>query len=144
MQSWNKPRIEKAQNRLREATGAIGTFVGVGNEGVSCVNDEFLYKVFDKDVSGLSAVALEALGASLVKHNILRRPFYTGELYRGGSGPAMLNMLRDMRAKNLYHSNISPDNLLLTKVASTDVTYSCQQGKDYTDKKHSILMIIDM
>lgn len=127
MQSWNKPRIERAQNCLREVTGAFGTFVGVGNKGVSCVHDEFLYKVFDEDVSGLSVVALKALGASLVKHNILRRPFYTGELYRGGSGPAMLNMLQDMRAKHLYHSNISPDNLLLSNA-----------------RDDSILVIIDM
>lgn len=46
LQQWHKIRISAACDVLFKATGVDGRFVGIGNEGVSLVHGETLYKVF--------------------------------------------------------------------------------------------------
>lgn len=115
VQEYERSRIDVAGDLLFKAIGAGGKFVGLGNEGVSFVVGKLLYKVFDR-VHGFSHEAAEKVEASVLEHDgstlILQRRFYDGKLYRGGHGQAVVNMLRGMRIKRLYHSNISPDNLV--------------------------------
>jgi hypothetical protein len=122
VRAWNKGRISAACDVLYEATGQIGEFVGLGKEGVSLYNNGSLYKVFDK-VLDLPRKALYMLDVSFVENDgltpILRRPYCSGTTYEGGFGAALIRMLRRFKSKNLYHSNISPENLLLDVKSET-------------------------
>ncbi|KAL9184057.1 hypothetical protein ACHAXT_002143 [Thalassiosira profunda] len=120
----NSDRIDKAREVLQLAIGAQdATYVGNGSEGVSfCVKD-VLYKVFDRSHTKLPHKTTKLLCASYVNRPdllpILKRSYYEGSLYRGGEGEAMIRMLREWKSKSLYHTNLSPDNLLFIRSDNT-------------------------
>lgn len=137
---WNKVRIKAACDILYKSTGHIGEFVGIGKEGVSLCSKGFLYKVFDR-VPELPREALHMLGVSFVESTgstpISRRSFYSGKMYQGGHGTALLQMLRSLQTKNLYHTNISPENLLFD-VENQALTV-IDLGRDIVYQKSSLL-----
>lgn len=116
---WNSTRVDSALTMLHEVTGKQGiTYVGMGSEAVSFRVDETLYKVFDQDSTKLPMKIVKLLGSSYVgschdRHPVLTRPFYSGTVYRGGHGVALVVMLREWKKKKLYHTNLTPDNLVL-------------------------------
>ena len=117
LKEWNKIRINAASDTLFKVTGVSGEFVGIGNEGVSLVHGETLYKVFESRADDVSVAALEKFGASIIEHDgptlISRRRFHHGKLYRGGHGRGMVDMLKALRSLKVYHKNISPDNIVV-------------------------------
>eukprot|EP00804_Cyclotella_cryptica_P019110 CCRYP_019447-RA/>CCRYP_019447-RA protein AED:0.50 eAED:-0.64 QI:0/0/0/0.66/1/1/3/0/1062 len=140
VREWNKARIVSACGILYKATGQIGEFIGIGKEGVSLYNNGFLYKIFDK-VTDVPRSALQMLDVSFIENEgsplILRRSFYSGSTYQGGCGLALINMLRSLCSMNLYHSNISPENLLLDDKCET--LSLVDLGRDFRHEESSLL-----
>ena len=120
-EEWNTARVDHARGVLVTLVGMEdGVFVGLGSEGVCFRVKDLVYKVFDQ-VESLndlpSTEAIKLLNASYVKCDnfpfILKRPYYSGTLFRGNSGPAMIKLLREWKGNYLYHTNLTPDNLIL-------------------------------
>lgn len=121
---WNRDRITRAHKVLLAATGKDGIYVGVGNEGVSFQLEDVLYKVFDLAHSSLLPKnAIKLLKSTYLScpdlPPIMKRPFYSGTSYRGGHGLVMVRLLREWKSKNLYHTNLTPDNLLFNEKDQT-------------------------
>ena len=116
---WNSARINQAHKVLRQVTGKEGYYIGIGGEGVSFRINDSLYKVFDLNHSRLPKKVTKLLHSSYLDdcsdHQILKRHFVEGASYRGGHGLALVTMLRQWKDMNLYHKNLTPDNLVLDK-----------------------------
>ncbi|KAL7543213.1 hypothetical protein ACHAXR_012512 [Thalassiosira sp. AJA248-18] len=147
---WDRARIEEACKKLHEATGEDGIkFIGLGSEGVSFrVNDlltgrDLLYKVFDLAHSSLpSHETITLLESSYLNCTedlppILIRPYYRGTLYRGGGhGMALVKMLRKWKQLNIYHSNLTPDNLLVNEIDETLTVIDIGRDVKYETLQH--------
>lgn len=139
---WNSARINQAQLVLHEAVDTEGSlYVGLGSEGVSFQVDDLLYKVFDLFDSNLPKKVVKLLNASYLdcpnsQHSILKRPFYQGTPYRGGNGLALVLMLGEWRSKKLYHTNLTPDNLILDEKEKILTVVDIGRDVDYEESEY--------
>ena len=145
-QKWDKStRIIKAKSIIEKEVGEDAIFVGIGQEGVVFRMCMDVYKLFDQvEKADLPTdVEVREYNAQYVKTStsstILKRVFIRGDEYRGGHGPALICLLRNMKQKNLYHSNIAPNNIIIEektgKLHLVDVGRDSFVGKRGYNKK---------
>ncbi|MCK6544347.1 glycosyltransferase [Myxococcota bacterium] len=127
---------QRAANALRVArtcgAGDELRVLGAGSEGVALTDGVSVYKVFDYPKSAFDAPQWDVLRSlvgrelaspsfhsieelrTIAGRPVLRYRYEPSEPYRGGRGPDLVRLLREVRRLGLVFTNMHPKNLVVT------------------------------